>query len=273
MSLPSLASRSSRDNQKSHGSSDSHRCANILLCALGKGSFASSGGLNQHPAVRGIFPLWPPPTLKASRAMRYRVIEWRMAHSFFRDRGVNPNAFRAAWRKSAPASINSTLGNSQSCAFTTPAGRWRTRKRPWCLTTKAANRLRVAETRGPRFGNWPTRFWRHATQFRATGQIPHFGCRGVQTSAPNSMSDWLRCEHGWVGRAACPGEVPHLRDEDGYSRAGSPGVSPHPRPAHATKSSASRQSRTLVSFSRGFSPMPKMRVSTRMTLPSRMGVG
>jgi hypothetical protein len=40
-----------------------------------------------------------------------------------------------------------------------------------------------------------------------------------------------------------------------------------------TKSSASRQSRALVFFSRGFSPMPKIRVSTRMTLPSRIGVG
>jgi len=35
----------------------------------------------------------------------------------------------------------------------------------------------------------------------------------------------------------------------------------------------SRQSRALVFLLAGFSPMPKIRVSTRMTLPSRIGVG
>ena len=43
--------------------------------------------------------------------------------------------------------------------------------------------------------------------------------------------------------------------------------------ARPTSSSASFQSRALVFFSFGFSAMPKMRVSTRMTLPSRIGVG
>ena len=41
----------------------------------------------------------------------------------------------------------------------------------------------------------------------------------------------------------------------------------------ATNSSANCQRCALVFFARGFSPMPKTRVSTRMTLPSRMGVG
>ena len=43
--------------------------------------------------------------------------------------------------------------------------------------------------------------------------------------------------------------------------------------AAVTSSSASFHSRAFVFFSLGFSAMPKMRVSTRMTLPSRIGVG
>ena len=41
--------------------------------------------------------------------------------------------------------------------------------------------------------------------------------------------------------------------------------------ARPTNSSASFQSRAFVSFAFAFSAMPKIRVSTRMTLPSRIG--
>ena len=98
-----------------------------------------------------------------------------------------------------PAST-STFGNSQRCAFTTPAGRCRTRKRPFRSATKATKRRAVAASRLPRFGNSSTRFSRNATQSFLTGQIPHCGFRGVQTSAPSSIRDWLKKEHEFVHR-------------------------------------------------------------------------
>jgi hypothetical protein len=97
----------------------------------------------------------------------------------------------------------STFGNSHKCAFTTPAGRWRTRNFRLASTTNATNRRAVAVSRLPRFGNSSTRFSRNATQSFFTGQIRHCGLRGVQTSAPSSISDWLRCEQQvFLGRAS-----------------------------------------------------------------------
>ena len=78
------------------------------------------------------------------------------------------------------------------------------------------------------------------------GQAGQSGTPGTQISAPNSIRAWLRCEQGRrnLGRAAL-----------------------------LTNSSAMFQSCLRIETSRTLPPMPNTRVSTRMTLPSRMGVG
>src|SRR5271170_303671 len=88
----------------------------------------------------------------------------------------------------------SKFGNSHKCAFTIPFGLWRTRNFPSRSMTKAKNVRAVAGSRLPRFGNSSTRFFLNAPQSFFTGQIKHCGFRGVQISAPSSISDWLRYE-------------------------------------------------------------------------------
>src|ERR1051326_6010083 len=58
-----------------------------------------------------------------------------------------PNWRRARCVKSEAGSETSMFGNSQRLAFTTDAGRWRTRKRLSCSTTNATKRGAVAERR------------------------------------------------------------------------------------------------------------------------------
>ena len=73
--------------------------------------------------------------------------------------GIFPVIFchRACCGSESRAPI-STFGNSHRCAFTTPAGRCRTRNFPLRSMTKAMKRRAVAAVRRPRFGNSPTRF-------------------------------------------------------------------------------------------------------------------
>ena len=59
--------------------------------------------------------------------------------------------------RSASSGDSSTLGNSHRCAFTTPAGRCRTRKRPRFWATNAAKRRGVERMRRPRLGSSRTR--------------------------------------------------------------------------------------------------------------------
>ena len=67
---------------------------------------------------------------------------------------------------------------------------------------RPTKRRAVAASRLPRLGNSSTRFSRKATQSFLTGQIRHCGLRGVQTSAPSSMSDWFKAEQFPVSVAA-----------------------------------------------------------------------
>ncbi len=89
---------------------------------------------------------------------------------------------------------HSIFGNSHRCAFTTPAGRCRTRKCPRCSTMNAMKCRAVLGGRFPRFGNSFTRSSRKAMQSFFNGQILHCGFRGVQINAPSSIKDWLKCE-------------------------------------------------------------------------------
>src|SRR5260221_793153 len=102
-----------------------------------------------------------------------------------------PISVRASLATFAARELNSTFGNSQSSALTPAAGRWRTRKRPRYWSTKATKRRAVAGARLPRLGKRPMESCRYATQCERTGQAPHSGFRGVQMSAPSSMSDWF----------------------------------------------------------------------------------
>ena len=175
----------------------------IVLCAAVKAnefSFDSGnqtllvpkGGVPRRPVLKilGLVQLVPPRfTRKASSVMRWRVMECFTVQNGLIPRHPAPKIFFAVnFGLNFPPGI-STFGNSQRCAFTTPAGRWRTRKRPFLSITKATKHLAVAASRLPKFGKSSTRFSRKATQSFLTGQTGHFGWRGVQMSAPSSMRD------------------------------------------------------------------------------------
>ena len=166
----------------------------------------------------------------------------------------------AARFRSESSGTSSTLGNSHRCAFTTPAGRWRTSKRPRRSATKATKRRGVARMRrrgqavpprGPPVGDaMGSRSGR-----RRTGVVA-----GVQISAPSSISDWFN----WAQERECETccVVRWCEGFCGFVLA-----------ACSTSSSASCQRRALVLRSRGSPAMPYSRVRTRMTLPSRIGGG
>ncbi len=162
--------------------------------------------------------------------------------------GVRPRAILAACGKDMSTPASSMLGNSQKCAFTASAGRWRTKKRPRFSTTKAANRRVLAGVRSINLGRHSTFPVRRATQRVRIGQTTHFGCLGVQTRAPSSMSAWFRQEQL---------RSPLLQ---------APELS-------ATRSLAKAQSCMLTVLFFGLPWMQKKRVSTRITLPSKIGAG
>src|SRR4051794_33417535 len=118
-------------------------------------------------------------------------MECLIVQSDFTSRGIKPKSSFAAADAFRGAPFNSMFGNSHKCAFTTPSGRWRTRKLPRFSITNAAKRRAVAVGRLSRLGNSFTQLFLNAKQCLAIGHAWHLGSRGVQMSAPSSMSDWL----------------------------------------------------------------------------------
>src|SRR5258708_26273359 len=141
-----------------------------------------------------------------------------------------PISVSASLATFAARELTSTFGNSQSSALTPTAGLWRTRKRPRCWSTKATNRRAVAGARLPRLGKRPMESCRYATQCERTEQAPHSGFRGVQMSAPSSMSDWFSVAQ-FQPQAACAFAVEERRGAEpelGHRSGGSRSVIPSP---------------------------------------------